>query len=643
MSVQVRGIGRRTFVCAAAGGLALLACPSIVRVARADEAAPASGQAFEPGTHHAAARGRKGPVEVAVTFSEDRIESVELVSSLETPRIVNAAIQAMSDQIVGQQSLNVDTLTGATMSSSAILTAVADCVGQAGGDAEALKQVEHAPLSEEEVEIEADILVVGAGAAGMACACASALKGARVAVMEQCGYIGGNSLISGGVIQCVEAPEELRAEMTDGLRAYFEKTMADSLAAGYPEDKAAEVQQQYDDYYATGTDRVFNSVEWETMYSIISMGTTYSPELYDLKVEFNSQNPMLFDWFEELGIPLIPMMSIGGFPWPDWTLTPTGEGCDGFFQAFEGAIADAGATVDFILSTPASEILVEDGVVVGAKGTCADGTTYTVKAPYTVLATGGYSGSPDMCREHDDEWGFANFDQIPTTNNYGHDGAAIKMAEQVGAVLRDASPNFMMMPFSNGVDFSIEAMVGQSGTVPLVNAEGKRFVDETLSRNDICKALMLQPETRCFQLSDATNSGTERTAPERLEQLIADHQVFRADSLEELAEQMGVDPAMLTEEIAKFNEACEVGEADEFGRVVFTGAALTQAPFYASPMTWATHILQGGLDYENGTYALVDAEGAPIPGLYGIGEVIYWGGSNMVMSSGVYLADLLFG
>ena len=81
MSVQVRGIGRRTFVCAAAGGLALLACPGIVRVARADEAAPASGQAFEPGTYHAAARGRKGPVEVAVTFSEDRIESVELVSS----------------------------------------------------------------------------------------------------------------------------------------------------------------------------------------------------------------------------------------------------------------------------------------------------------------------------------------------------------------------------------------------------------------------------------------------------------------------------------------------------------------------------------------------------------------------------------
>ena len=43
-----------------------------------------------------------------------------------------------------------------------------------------------------------------------------------------------------------------------------------------------------DDYYATGTDRVFNSVEWETMYSIISMGASYTPELFDLKMEMNS-------------------------------------------------------------------------------------------------------------------------------------------------------------------------------------------------------------------------------------------------------------------------------------------------------------------------------------------------------------------
>lgn len=636
------GIGRRTFICAAAAGGALLAAAPTLRWAQADDAAPAaSGQTFAAGTYTAAARGRKGPVEVSVVFSDTRIESVEVTASLETPRIVASAAQAVGSQIVELQSLNVDTLAGATMSSSAILAAVADCVAQAGGDAEALKQGPHAEPVDEDVEIDADIVIVGSGAAGTACATACALKGARVAVFEQNGYIGGNALISGGVIQCVEAPEELRAQMTDGLRAYFEKTCEDSLAAGYPEDKVAELRQAFDDYYATGTDRVFNSVAWETMYSIVSMGTTYSPELYDLKMEFNGQNPELFDWFAKLEIPLIPMISIGGFPWPDWTLCPLGEGCDGLFLSFEGALANAGATVDVLLSTPATELLVEDGAVVGARGTCADGTRYTVKAPYTVIASGGYSGSPEMCREHDDEWGFANFDQIPTTNNYAHDGAALKMAEGVGAVLRDASPNFMMMPFANGVDFSIEAMVGASGSVPLFNLEGKRFVDETLSRNGICKALMEQPECRCFQISDATNAGVERKSPERLEQLIADRQAFRADSIEELAEQIGVDPAAFAAEVAAFNEACAAG-SDEFGRVVFTGATVTEPPFYASPLTWATHITQGGLDYENGTYALLDAGGSPIAGLYGIGEAIYWGGSNMVMSSGVYLADQLF-
>lgn len=630
---------RRSFLGAAAG-CAFFACAASSAVA--GEPAPAGGHSYREGTYTASARGRKGPVEVAATFSPDAIESIELGANFETPRIVNAAFEGVSSQVVALQSLNVDTVAGATMSSNAILNALADCVAQAGGDAEALRQGPAPARSQESVDLEADVVIVGSGAAGSAAACACAMKGANVVVLEQNGYIGGNALISGGVIQCIDAPEEMRAEMTDGLRAYFEQTLADSAAAGYPQDKIDEVRKQYDDYYATGTDRVFNSVDWETMYSIISMGTAYSPELYDLKMEFNSQNPGLYEWFDGLQVPLIPLMGIGGFPWPDWTVCPLAAGCEGYFQIFEAKEAADGLAVNVLLSTPAEELLVEDGKVAGVRGTCADGTVYTVRAPHTVLATGGYSGSPEMCVEHDDEWGFAGYDAIPTTNNCRHDGTALAMAQKAGAQLKDASPNFMMMPFANGVDFSIEAMVGQSGTVPLVNVEGRRFVDETLSRNEICKALMAQPEQRMFQLSDARNAGLEMKSPAWLEQLIADRQAFRADSLEELAEQIGVDPAVLTDTVAAFNECCANG-SDEFGRVVFTGASIEEPPFFASPMTWATHITQGGLAYEPGSYALLDESGAPIPGLYGIGECIYWGGSNMVMSSGVYLADKLFG
>ena len=350
----------------------------------------------------------------------------------------------------------------------------------------------------------------------------------------------------------------------------------------------------------------------------------------------------MFDWLDSLGTPLIPCIGIGGFPWPDWTLCPLGPGCDGLFIVFEGALAERGLSFDALLSTPVDELIMEDGAVVGAKGTCSDGTTYIVKAPHVVLATGGFSGGYDMCVEHDDEWGFANYDFIPTTNNYKHDGSAIRMAMDAGVAFKDASPNFMMMPFSNAVDFSIESMIGASGSVPLVNVEAKRFCDESLSRNEICKALMAQPEQKMFQISDATNAGLERSLPEVIEQLLADKKGFRADTLEELAEMIGLDPATFCETIAAFNEMCDTGVDPDFGRVVFSGSKIEVPPFFASPMTWATHITQGGLAYEPDQYSLLDADGNPIPGLHGIGEVIYWGGSNMVMSSGVHLADRLF-
>lgn len=638
-------VGRRAFVALAGTVAASLATGSACGTpfAHAENANGNSGQEFVPGTYKGRGRGRKGWVDVSAKIGEKAIESIELVHHIETPRIVQAAFAGVAKQVLDLQSLNVDTVSGATMSSNAIIDALASCVEQAGGDPDLMREGPTAEKQAASAELEGDVIIVGSGAAGSTAACACAMKGARVIVFEANGYIGGNSLISGGVIQQIEAPEEMRAPMTDGLRAYFEQTVQDSAAAGYPQDVIDQLLADYDAYYATGTDRVYNSVAWETMYSIVSMGTTYSPELYDLKMEFNSQNPMLFDWFNELGIVTIPQMSIGGFPWPDWTLTPTGEGCDGFFQAFEAKEQADGLDVTVLLSTPVQGILVEDGTVVGVRGTSADGTVYTAHAPYVVMATGGFSGGHEMCVEHDDEWGFADCDVIPTTNNCKHDGSALRMAMQAGAVMKDASPNFMMMPFANGVDYSIESMIGASGSVPLVNAEGRRFVDETKSRNDINKALMKEPEKRCFQISDSTNCGLERKSEEVVDQLLEDRKGFRADSLEELAELMGVDPTTFVGTIDDFNACCETGIDDTTGRVVFTGATISKPPFYASPMTWATHITQGGLAYDSGTYALLDEAGEKIPGFYGIGECIYWGGSNMVMSSGVYLANELFG
>lgn len=89
---------------------------------------------FQSGTYTAKAEGKMGSITVEVTFSETAIESITILDHQETPGISDAAIERIPTDIITWQSLAVDTVTGATHTSNAIIQAVTDCVLQAGGD-----------------------------------------------------------------------------------------------------------------------------------------------------------------------------------------------------------------------------------------------------------------------------------------------------------------------------------------------------------------------------------------------------------------------------------------------------------------------------------------------------------------------------
>lgn len=89
---------------------------------------------FQPGTYTAEADGKMGSITVEVTFSETAIETITVIAHKETPGISDAAFERIPTDIITWQSLAVDTVTGATHTSNAIIQAVTDCVIQAGGD-----------------------------------------------------------------------------------------------------------------------------------------------------------------------------------------------------------------------------------------------------------------------------------------------------------------------------------------------------------------------------------------------------------------------------------------------------------------------------------------------------------------------------
>ena len=99
----------------------------------------ASGK-FKAGTYTASAQGKNGDVTVEITVTADKIESVKVTKQQETPEYAKAALNSIPEDIVKGQSLNVDAVSGATITSNAILTAAEDCLRQAGGDIDALKK-----------------------------------------------------------------------------------------------------------------------------------------------------------------------------------------------------------------------------------------------------------------------------------------------------------------------------------------------------------------------------------------------------------------------------------------------------------------------------------------------------------------------
>ena len=154
----------------------------------------ASADGLTPGTYEGSATSVGGPVRVAVTVDGENITDIEILEIHDSEGVYSAAAQRLPDQILQQQSINVDGVTGATLSSIFIRNAVRDALSKAG-DASAF-EAKAAWTADAQSDMEADVVVVGGGIAGMSVAATAANGGLKTVVVEKNGFVGGNALIS---------------------------------------------------------------------------------------------------------------------------------------------------------------------------------------------------------------------------------------------------------------------------------------------------------------------------------------------------------------------------------------------------------------------------------------------------------------
>lgn len=575
---------------AAAMAVSLMGCQSktadTTTAAETTTAAATEAGAYTPGTYTATVTGMK-EMTVSVTFSADAITDITLEHE-ETPGIGEPVCDTLPAQIIELQGLGIDAVSGATLTSNAILEGVADCVKQAGGDPEVLKTVKAEVVTAEDEELAADVVVIGAGGAGMAAAVTANQDGKSVIVIEKTANMGGNTALAGGALNAVDDGSETALARNDSVEFHYEQTYEGGDKQGDPELVRTLVENAWD------------GVEW----------------LKSLGMEFQDG-----------------VFTVTGGMWERAHKPVEPEG-SGFFKTYKGYMEkNDGITV--IYNTKAEHLIAEDGVVTGVVCTGETGNTVTVKANNgVVLATGGFGQNVEMREKYNAEanqWPTLD-ETIPSTNTTAITGDGIAMATEVGAELVQMG-NIQLLPLgdpqtgslSGNIEHAVESRI-------FVNKEGKRFVNEGGRRDEMTLALFEQPDTTMYIImdSDGYPTGDEvNNFNETINDLVAAGRAYKADTLEELAEQIGVPAENLTATIEEYNRHCLggdlEGQADEFGRTLFTDTdkvnnGINDGPFYAAERVPTVHHTMGGVKINTNT-EVIDTEGNVIPGLYAAGEV----------------------
>lgn len=618
---QPRHISRRSFITTAsvAGiGVALLGLQGCSPAkSRSDESLT-----FTAGTYTGTGEGKFGTLTLETTFTSSALTDITIKDHEETERVSDRAFAEIPRTIIDQQALGVDTITGCTLTSTAILTAVTDCVRQAHGNVRAMENNYKRPeKSTDVVDIECDLVIAGAGAAGMGAAIGAAQAGAKkVIVLEKGSNIGGNALVSGGYLEYVNAPSQLRVPMSEELTNQLESDLSDPIAQQIPAGELDKIKAKYEQYKQSGDTTLFDCEELMALQECL----LYGAEGYYDSLSF-AQCVSDFDSFlDKHNFKWKPCIGIVGYPWPHWSAPDEGICGQGYFDFFDRQIEEQNYPVEVMLNTPVVELIKDGESVVGFKAIAEDGTTYNVHATHgALLATGGFSGNPEMLRQYNTMWPWDENTTLPTTNVYGHHGDGIKLAQKEGAQLA-LMDSLMMFPFADVKNGADETTVGSDTDCLLVNARGERFINETLDRYTTTAALMEQPDSILYLISDKDTSRIEGEYSyygRSIERLIKQGQLYRADTIEELGKLIGADPVVFKATVDRYNEIARAGEDSDFGRIIFTpDSPIENPPFYASPRTWAAHITEGGVVTDE-ISQIVREDGTPIEGLYAAGEI----------------------
>jgi len=613
------------------------ASPAGATAEAAPKGTPAPGATYIPGTYQATASGI-GEITVTMTFDADKITDVKIDVSQETADIGGVIGEDMEKAILDAQSAEVDSVSGATVTSAAISQAAAACIAQAKGEAVAepakkpggaaetfaVKDLTQADLDNSDVilseitdfdeEITVDIAVCGAGAAGVVAAVTAVEEGATVCVLQK-----EAAAVSQG--NCASAIVK-SGSTEQGLRKWIQECTAFNSWRSDPKLLQAYIDHSEDALrWVCERSGITEQTEWKNEAAGLSRyqdtSTVFTGEVHDGANYYN------------YGAEKVEIFA----PW--FGPKPKNVG-DVVSLILSDAQEEHGSKLDVRFSTPVVQLLKDsNGAVVGCIGRTGTGKYVKVNAKSVILATGAYENNPTMVRK------FCPDSEAFDKKVFHRTGDGNILAIEAGGCMEPVAHSKVMHDFDAGLMYDEPFL--------FVNMNGERFVNETVEMAYISNILRYQPAFKGKNLDSEHSDGSKgwycqiydndymsyakAGVPETvMQRYLADEDpslhtgvfealidTFRANTIEELAAKLEVPADALKASVERYNEMCDSGDVD-FGKDSAYLHKIQTAPFWGIRRHIRCSSITAGVLTDANSQVITE-EGVPIGGLYAVGNL----------------------
>ena len=573
--------------------------------------------ALKNGTFEGKAYGNNGWLTVEVTIKDNKITDIKTPGQRETKYLGDTAIREIGKDVLQYQTLNFDNIAGATVTSTALKTAIAQAIEKAGGDIAAFQK----PVPEKIKKVagitkgSADLIIVGAGGAGLSAAVtAKDLDVKNVLVLEKMPVIGGNTLRCASAFNAADPDRQKALPMTETLKEAVVKAISEKPVSEEHAKLMADVKANYEAYLKSGSKTLFDCPEWHALQTYnggdkvgqIPLIRQYSNNVLDT-----------LHWMQSKGSPVMDRVSQGaGALWQRTHQLDAPAGLGLIDPLYQSAVKQG---VNFKLGMRVQDLILNDkGRVIGVTATDKVGNKYEFTSKDgVILATGGYSQNKEMRRKSAPHL----TPEMVSTNQPGATGDGIVIATRHGA--DTTGMNYVQVyplatPGTGALQGRARKMSGLDDVID-VNKNGERFVKEDARRDEFVAAIKKQPGGVVYDINDSSIVKPLNSFNEDVETLVSIGRIYKADSLADLAKQLGMPADKLEATVAEFNKMVEAKNDPKFGRKLFD-RPIVKPPFYATPRAPSIHHTMGGLQISTNAQVL-DKNGKPIPGLYAAGEV----------------------